>query len=297
MRALLPPSVLLLSTVACLDPATGSSPPDVEVWIADQGAGELIVWRSADPGGVDVVADAARLGDGFAPSAVAVEGGDLLVADFGTGSLTELSADGVVLGRTQVDAGQAVRLEEPCAVAVAGEHLLVLANDSRNLVELTRSGRVVRELGAERPLRSAHGFDRLGEDVVIVASSPTTPDAGLLGIWDLATGERFADLAIWPALEEATDVLTLGDGTVAVADWWTGRVTRWDPWTGEALGLLAEGLPHPVALDRGPDGAVWVLADDGVWRIGDEGEALMAPLSLRWPRNLAVTPAGASPPR
>ena len=50
MRSLLPPFLLLLPTVACLDPATGVSPPDVEVWIADQGAGELIVWRSADPG-------------------------------------------------------------------------------------------------------------------------------------------------------------------------------------------------------------------------------------------------------
>ncbi|MCB9685524.1 MAG: hypothetical protein H6738_21015 [Alphaproteobacteria bacterium] len=300
MRAHLLPPLLLLPTVACLDPATGTPRVDVEVWVADQGAGELIVWRSRDPGGADLVADAARLGDGFAPSAVAVDGDGLLVADFATGALTSLTTDGAVLGRTRVDPAQAVRLEEPCAVRVEGAHLLVLANDSRNLVELTRDGEVVRELGAERPLRSAHGFDLLDADLVIVASSPTTPDAGLLGIWDLATGDRVSDLARWPRLEEATDVLALDDGTVAVADWWTGTVSRWDPSTGERLEDLGEGLAHPVALDRGPDGAIWVLADDGAWRIGDDGAELEAPLALRWPRNLAVravTPAGASPPR
>lgn len=281
MRAVAP--LLVSWSVACAEPAEVG--PPLEVWVADQGAGELLV---ADADGVRVVADAGSVGDGFAPSAVAFDGDAVVVADFGTGTLLTLDPGGEVLGRTRPDPAQPVRIEEPCGLRVSGEHLLVLANDSRNLVELTRDGRVVRELGADRPLRSAHGFDELGDDLVIVASSPTTPDAGLLGVHDLRTGERVAELGSWPTLQEATGVAALDDGTVAVVDWFSGRVTGWDPASGAQIAVLAEGLPHPVGVTRGPDGGLFVLADDGVWRVDDGGAALLVPLSLTWPRNLAV---------
>jgi DNA-binding beta-propeller fold protein YncE len=270
-------SVSLLG--ACLPPA------EIEAsrrwWVADPGAG--VVWRD-DPSGRAVALSSETPGarPGFDPSALARgPDGRLLVADFANATVSVAGPAGLeVLFENPADPA-ATRIEEPCALEAGPDGVVVLANDTENIAFLSPTGAVRSELGPASRLGGAHGLAVLADGTLVVATSPATPGAPTLFWW---TREGAELGAFGAGLALPTDVAVLPDDTVAVADWEGGSVTRWDPASGERLEVLAEGLPHPVALAALASGGLLVLADDGVFTAS--GERLADGAGFVFPRDL-----------
>lgn len=266
---------------ACLPPEEGEAPP--RGWVADPGAG--VVWRD-DAAGRSVAwsADTAGARPGFDPSALARgPDGRILVADFANATVSVAGPAGLeVLFENPADPA-ATRIEEPCALAAGPDGVAVLANDTENIAFLSPTGAVRSELGPASRLGGAHGLAVLADGTLVVATSPATPGAPTLFWW---TPEGAELGAFGAGLSLPTDVAPLADGTVAVTDWDGGTLTRWDPASGARLEVLAEGLAHPVAAVARPSGAVWVLADDGVW--ATTGELVVDGAGFVFPRDLLV---------
>lgn len=219
------------------------------------------------------------------PAALWASDEGLVVTDFRTGDVLRRSWDGA-WSTLHSNAGllPPLRLEEPCALADADGALLVLGNDSRNLVVLGEGAAM------DATLRGAHDVAVEGDGTVWVGTSPVQRGLGLVQRRDLATGALVGHLAPYPDVAEATAVLRQGDALL-VADWFSGAVTAWDPDSGAALGVVADGLDGPVALAEAPDGALLVLDMAGLWRIDARGAVVVAPLVPDgWVRDLVVLP-------
>jgi streptogramin lyase len=276
--------VVLVLLVGCA-PAVGSEP--ATLWIADPGAG--VVFRD-DAVGRSVVVDAGVSGarPGFDPSALVVDDrGHLLVADFANHTVSRYDDGALALLFENPSDPDATRIEEPCGLLAGPGTVAVLANDTENIAFLDDGGAVLSELGPESLLRNAHGFAVLPDGYLVVVGSADGPGDPVVRTWDPLDGRRVGSFAPWPELEEPTDVVVLADGTLAITDWGTGRVLRYDPTTGAQLDVLAEGLSHPVALAAQPSGVVLVLADDGVWTT--TGERVVDGAGFVFPRDLVVT--------
>lgn len=279
--ARLAPALLLATGCAA---GRADVPGAVEVFVADPGAG--VVWR-ADADGWAPVVDASTPGahPAFDPAALAQDAaGTLLVADFATGAVSAW-VDGALVPRFENPADpEAVRIEEPCGMVPTGSGLAVLGNDTENVAFLDAAGGVRGELGPAALLGGAHGLAALPDGTLLVASSPAAPGAETLRVWDPDLGAPVR--AFGAGLEVPVDVVALPDGTVAVADWATGVVSRLDPADGADLGPLAEGLDRPVAVALLGDD-VLVLAQDGLWSAGAGVRVAAAP-GLVFPRDLHV---------
>lgn len=218
------------------------------------------------------------------PSAMAVVGGEVLVADFASGALAAVGLATEASRVVRRNEGRGARLEEPCAIRTVEGVPWVLGNDSRNLIAL---GEEEREYGGRRPLRGAHGFD-VFEDRVYVAGSPSVWGEGLVQVLDRNTGDRLPSLVPYGEVEDGTDVLVI-DGALWVVDFMADQVVRYDL-DGGWLGVVADaedGLDGPVSI-RAHDEAVYLLDQQGIWELSDRGAEPVVSLSLGFARGLAV---------
>jgi hypothetical protein len=218
------------------------------------------------------------------PAAMAPAGQDVLVADFASGRLASLALDLDTSQVVRVNEGRGPRLEEPCAMRMVEGVPWVLGNDSRNLIALDVEER---EYGRGRPLRGAHGFD-VFEDRIYVAGSPTVWGEGLIQVLDRTTGERLPSLAQYGALEDGTDVVVFHE-TLWVADFVADQVVRYDL-DGAWLGVVADtedGLDGPVSLRAHRDG-LYLLDQQGIWRLSEHGADRVVSLELAFARGLAI---------
>jgi hypothetical protein len=276
------PTIVVLP--GCVDQVTTKP---IEVWMTDVEAGEVLAYDGRDGGLLRVVADRASVGDErFAPSALAALGSGWAVADFASGDVQ--IHDGA-RGRTYHNGPSSVRLEEPCSLLVEGERLLALGNDTRNVVALGPEARD-REEVVDDPIRSGHALDALGEDTLVVGTSPGLVGMGLVQLRDRWTGELRADFGGPPELEEATDVVVV-DGGIFVVDWFTGQVVAYES-DGAWVGVIAAGLDRPIAAVPGPGGELWVLTSGGIVTVGPRGVTQRVPADERWqwPRDLMLGP-------
>jgi streptogramin lyase len=124
--------------------------------------------------------------------------------------------------------------------------------------------------------------------------SLTLPAAGSWRL-SLRAGTRtlaLGRLAVRPAVDIAVPYkLALEpSGTVLVADGDRGRLVRVDPRTGAAT--VAARLPRPLAVTVAPDGTIYALADERLFRVGGARSTELAAFDAEGPNDIAVTPSG-----
>ncbi len=288
--------LLLLLACATDEPAWDASDAPAELVVAHLEGGEVLrfgsdgSWLGEVLGAEAAAAIEATTDRPFAPSAVLPQDdGGAWVTDFTTGVVVAVDAEGAFDGLVREVGTGAGRVEEPCALLRHGERVLVLANDSGNVVDVEDADDAL--LGIPVPLRSPHGLALRGEQAWI-GRSPTQVGAGLVERYDLVSGEKLAELVPYPDVEEATAVRFDGE-RLLVADFFRGRVTAWDPDSGDFLGEVVSGLAGPIDVEVDGEGAVWVLDREGVVRmgaLGGEAERLVEgeAYGLGWTRDLVL---------
>lgn len=242
------------------------------------------------------------LGDPFQPSALEVQGSRLFLGDFRSGRVLAVDRAApehieVLHDNTDPAARAAgLRLEEPADMRLWGELLVVLGNDSRNLLVVDPQAGALDSYGEEDPIRHGHALAWLGDELV-VGRSRSSRSEPLLEVWDPELGEETRALGEPDELGDATALLVEPEGSLLVLDFFGSRLMRVDPSDGAILDedLALGRLDGPRALDRGPDGALYILDEAGVWRLhlGQVDHLVDAEaVGLRWPRQLRVMPAG-----
>lgn len=252
------------------------------LFVSDRGISQVLRYDGDTGAFEDVFASAVDRID--RPAGVRLgPSGHVYVAGFGRGDIGRhdpRSGD-----RRDVFYADTTLLEEPLDLVFRGSELLVLGNDTGNLVGLDAAGRVTRELGYP-DMRSAKDLT-LAPDArtvyVGVDSSiggAANPSGGTaIQRWDVDTGVLLGTFGTSAELASATSLALRDDGTLYVADWDRGQVLRYVAATGQLVDVVVEAasgtLQAPVALDLGPDGALYVLDDLGIHRLDpDTGSEL-----------------------
>lgn len=250
------------------------------LFVSDRGVSQVLRYDGTTGAFADVFASTADRID--RPAGVRLgPSGHVYVAGFGRGDIGR--HDPRSGERRDVFYADTTLLEEPLDLVFRGSELLVLGNDTGNLVGLDAAGRVTRELGYPE-MRSAKDL-ALAPDLRTVyvgvdARLGGDPAQGTaIQRWDVDTGALLGTFGTADELATATSLALRDDGTLYVADWDRGQVLRYVAATGELVGVVvdaaSEVLQAPVALDLGPDGALYVLDDLGIHRLDpDTGSEL-----------------------
>jgi streptogramin lyase len=249
----------LLGIAGC----AASESPSSTVFVSDYRANAIVRYDGATGELLDVFAQGAEQRVDRPASVRRGPDGQIYAAGFGRGDVVRYDlATGAMMDVFYWDTRL---LEEPVELEFRGDHLFVLGNDTKNLIEIDPSGAVVRSFG-DPTMRGAQDFVIDG-DLAYVAteSNPTLGTA--IQVWDLITGTLVRDFARYDEVAFAAG-LALHDGMLYVSDFERGRVTRFDPATGESLGVLVDetALSLPVDVEIGPDGALCVLDATGLHR-------------------------------
>ena len=252
-----------------------------EIYVADVAAGEVRRFDAAtgaDRGVVFADGDlpAAAGPDGVEPAGLAWWDGALVVTNYRSGEVFAVDPDDGALIEVLYapDRGQPP-LEEPVALAWIAGALAVLGNDTRNVLLLAPGTDRQAEPLSPDPIRSGHDLARVGDELV-VATSPSERDLGLLQRFCPQTGERLGHFAPYGEIEDATGITTGPDGLLYVTDWWRGEVVRYDPATGRRIDRIARDLDRPVATAFAPDGALLVLQRHSLLKIAADRTEVIA---------------------
>ena len=262
--------------------------PGGEVWVLDGYAGRAM--RIAPDGSVSAtIGDSERWGHPLRLGSG--EEGHLWLSD-PAGRLLQIDASG---GVTRQLAAPALDATNPSSGPSAPVALLELGDA---LVVSDRGGRVSWLDANTGDLRHQLKVDANGDPLSIIADLALAADGRVLGVDTLtgrvlvfsADGEALATSGRYGAwvgyLKQPKAVVALDDGAIAVADSELGAVQIFDA-DGAARGVIAvDGAPlalaHPVALERGAQGELWVL---------DAGAASLIRLKLDTP-SLSAALAG-----
>ncbi len=259
---------------------TGCAQNEAETYtllVSNLGAGEVL----------EFAADGAFLGplvveegfpedaieDRFEPSDVVMLGDELVLSNYATGQLVVVDRHSGEYVREfspgfgRNEAGRFVEVEEPCQMLWSGEQVLVLGNDSKNVLGWSADAELEFSMGGQGVMGAGHGFTLADDGQMIVAISPLHPWSGLLQLWDTKTGEKLADFGPYGELLEGTDIISIGNQRILVADWFGEQIVEYDlqtrrkvqHWTSKDL-----AMGRPVSLTLTPDGRILVLDDLGV---------------------------------
>ena len=208
------------------------------------------------------------------PSSVRV-GPDGLVylANFGNNQVLRLDQD----GGYDRHYFSSTFLEEPVELVFRHDELFILGNDTGNIVVVGPDGRMIKELGYPK-LRHGHDL-ALGPDGLLYVS--TSINLGLdasIQVWDPDTAELVRSFAPADEMDLVTGLSFGDDDTLYATDGISGRVVRFDPYTGAIIEVIVEAggpLDKPVSLDFGPEGLLYVVHADGVACIDPASGALI----------------------
>ena len=200
--------------------------------------------------------------------------GQLYSAGFGRGDVVRYDLDSGAM--MDVFFYDTTLLEEPVELLFHGDDLLVLGNDTQNTVVLDRAGVPIRSFGYPT-MRAAHDFVIAPNNQLFVSTESHPQLGSAIQVWDLATGTLARNFGSYGELAFASG-LALHAGILYVCDFERSRVTRFDPITGQSLGVLVDEshLIAPMRVDVGPDGSLHVLDSVGLHRFD---AATGAPLS------------------
>jgi hypothetical protein len=158
-------------------------------------------------------------------------------------------------------------LEEPLELAFRDGEVLVLGNDTGNVVVLDAQGNALREIG----------YMRNALDMVLAPDQRTLyvgveTDTAAIQVWDVDTGMLVREMGRPDELASGTSLAIARDGSLYACDWQREQIVRFDPATGELLDtiVMPGSLRVPVAIDFGPDGALYALDEDGLHRMDPE---------------------------
>lgn len=241
-----------LGFLVLLAACTEVIPEDPTVYVSDYRANAIVRY---DLGGelIDVFAEGAEQRVDRPASVRRGPDGMLYSAGFGRGDINRYDSAGQMMDVFYWDTRL---LEEPVELEFQADHLFVLGNDTKNLVEIDAAGRFVRELGYPT-MRGAQDFVLDGR-LAYVATEHHPQLGTSLQVWDLDTGTLTRSFATLDEVAFASG-LVLHDGALLISDLERGTITRFDPITGDNLGVLVEGLLVPVEIDIGPDGRLYAL--------------------------------------
>lgn len=268
-----------------------------------------------------------EVADGFqVPAAVNMDSrGRLFVVDFADGSVTRLdlaSGDRVVIAQLEppldnlaINSRDEIYVSNP-----ATNTITAIDPDSGETREVTHGessgpgGIAIAQINGRTVVLVAdfwgnRYFDAItGERTMLPAPQGVTASASLA-----ASDDRLALASIWPfgllyiIDRDANKVIKTGkfkapyspvflaDGSVVVADYAAGTLTRLAPGKSRGKKVIASELEGPVGLAVSDDQQIFVGEYDGgrVWRIDSEtGERLLVTDGLDRPEGLALTRDG-----
>jgi sugar lactone lactonase YvrE len=256
--------------------------------VADRVADRLLV--VAPDGGATALALAADCRVDGPSSARRGPDGRLYVASFGNGRIVWVDDDGSC-GPFFVDGGV---VEEPVEILFHDERWYVLANDTRRMAVLSMEGELIDAFGYPA-MRDAHDFAFGPDGALYVCTAPSGHADGQVQIWD--GGELVGSFATPDEVELAASIAFDAEGRALVADFRSGKVTLFDPASGERLFSLAPRFDDPVALEISDDDVLHVADRRGVWRVTPTGAELVVAADavlLHRPRGISFLDRGAT---
>lgn len=159
-------------------------------------------------------------------------------------------------------------LEEPLEIAFREDETLVLGNDTGNVVVLDGAGEVVREMGY---MRNALDMALAPDGRTLYVGVET--DTASIQVWDVDSGALVREMARPDVLASGTSLAIARDGSLYACDWQREQILRFDPESGALVDTIvapATTLRVPVAIDFGPDGALYALDEIGLHRMDPE---------------------------
>ena len=293
-----------LLTSACVYEAPSPAEEPVTVVVSDLMGGRVRAFdgsTGADLGDpMDALAAEAAMDDPFQPAALSWDREALYVGDFNSGRVLAVphgapEAISILHDNSSPQARElGLRLEEPADMQLWDGMLVVLGNDTRNLLIIDPELGAIDSYGGSNPIRHGHGLAWLDGDLV-VARSRSDLHTPLLELWDPELGEEVEAMGDPDVLGDATALITDGDDGLLVLDFFGNRLMRLDASDGSLLedDLMDGLLDGPRALDRAPDGSLYVLDAQGVWHLDGQAHTLVVEAEdagLTWPRQLRVLP-------
>lgn len=262
-------SLVLLLAAGCTDDGTDcetcvTRPPST-VFLSDRGNDTILRYdgRNGDFEGVFAQGRASRIDR---PASLRLgPSGYAYLAGFGIGDVVRYDvASGAM---KDVFYWDTTLLEEPLELAFRGDEVLVLGNDTGNVVVLDAQGEAKREIGY---MRNALDMVLAPDERTLYVGVET--DTAAIQVWDVDTGMLVREMGRPDELASGTSLALAKDGSLYACDWQREQIVRFDPQSGALIDtvVLPGGLRVPVAIDFGPDGALYALDEDGLHRMDPE---------------------------
>ncbi len=287
---------ILVATVFAASCATEPEPdcdacrprPPSTLFLTDRGGDAILRYDGVTGQFEDVFASgmAARIDR---PASVRLgPSGHLYMAGFGRGDVVRYDVESGAM--MDVFYWDTTLLEEPVELMFRGDELLVLGNDTQNAVVIGKDGRATRSFGYP-DMRGALDFVLSPDESTLYVATNTHPQLGsALQVWDVERGTLLRHFAPPGELASATSVALGADDLLYVCDWERSQILRFDPQTGAVVSVVVDSasglLDTPVAIDFGPDGALYALDRIGLHRLDpDTGRELSLLISVGDGRN------------
>lgn len=250
--------------------------PDSTLFVSDRGNNTILRYDGRSGDFEDVFASGSeqridrpagfRLGPSGHAYVAGFGRGDVVRYDLLTGALKDIFYWDTTL------------LEEPVDLVFRADELFVLGNDTGNVVVVDNTGTATRDFGYPE---MTHALDLAlaNDQQTIYVGTEADQINGAIQAWDIASGRLVNRFGGFAELASATSIALRDDGTLYVCDWQRNQIVRFEPATGARIDVLVPEssgkLATPVGLDFGPDGALYVLDDQGIHRLDpDNGLAL-----------------------
>lgn len=268
-----------ISVAACGD---NLEPPAPSVmFVADRGANRIVQFDGITGEWLGELASIDR------PSSVRLGPDHMLyIAGFGDSAITRIDASGAPSDMFYKDTEV---LEEPVELVFHGAELVVLGHDTHNAIVIDPSGAMVHDVGYP-DMRGAHDFSFGSDGLLYVATEHDASLGTAIQVWDLALGTMIDRFATLDQLANATGITAIDDA-LYVTDYERGRLVRF---TGPDMVVLVDDLVHPISIEQGPDGLLYIIDERGIHRYDVDGTyvSLFAPIDehLVVPRNASFGP-------
>ncbi len=157
-------------------------------------------------------------------------------------------------------------LEEPVELLFRASELVVLGHDTHNAVGIDPTGTKVRDVGYP-DMRGAHDFTFGADGLLYVATGHDVSLGTAIQVWDVETAVMVRHFGTLDQLANATGIVER-DGDFYVTDYERGTLIRF---TGDTPTVIAKNLQHPICVELGPDGMLYVIDERGIHRFEIDG--------------------------
>jgi streptogramin lyase len=157
-------------------------------------------------------------------------------------------------------------LEEPVELLFRDRELVVLGHDTANAVFIDPAGAMVHDVGYP-DMRGAHDFTFGPDGLLYVATEHDVSLGTAIQVWDVEAAVMVRHFATLDQLANATGIVEVG-GDLYVTDYERGKLIRF---TDDVPTVIARNIMHPIAVELGPDGRLYVIDERGIHRFELDG--------------------------